>query len=79
MKHEIIMQIPVDSVAYRWFYISNWSTLQHVKRVDLESSLQSWIDNYASKFREKAYFEVIDGSTIYRVDANTFEKETTNV
>jgi hypothetical protein len=56
----------------RWFYVSNWGRLQNI---DPESkgwnsfrTAQEYIDSvcdwYAPAFKEKAIFEVIDGSKV---------------
>ena len=54
-----------NEIWWRWFFVSNWSSLMHCKRSDARKQIAHFCAWYPadSDFWKKAQIEIIDGDT----------------
>lgn len=58
-----------DEVWIRWFFISNWSSLQRADRDKVKEHIIAVCSLYAPEFKQKAKFDIIDGNLVKEVEA----------
>lgn len=56
-----------EQVFVRWFFVSNWSTINIVKKSELYEWLFRQLDWYDEEFTRRTKFEVIDNGTLYEL------------